>query len=106
LNLEGTELVVLSACETGLGKQLNSDGVFGLRRGLQEAGADAVMMSMWSVPDKETQELMSLFYQKWLAGMEKPEALRQAQLEERETVKKRYGKDLPFYWGAFVLIGK
>jgi CHAT domain-containing protein len=106
LNLEGTELVVLSACETGLGKQLNSDGVFGLRRGLQEAGADAVMMSMWSIPDKETQELMSLFYQKWLAGMEKPEALRRAQLEERETVKKRYGKDLPFYWGAFVLIGK
>lgn len=106
LNLEGTELVVLSACETGLGKELNADGVFGLRRGLQEAGADAVMMSMWSVPDKETQELMSLFYQKWLGGMEKPEALRQAQLEERETVKKRYGKDLPFYWGAFVLIGK
>jgi CHAT domain-containing protein len=106
LNLEGTELVVLSACETGLGKQLNSDGVFGLRRGLQEAGAEAVMMSMWSIPDKETQELMSLFYQKWLAGMEKPEALREAQLEERETVKKRYGKDLPFYWGAFVLIGK
>jgi CHAT domain-containing protein/tetratricopeptide (TPR) repeat protein len=106
LNLEGTELVVLSACETGLGKQLNSDGVFGLRRGLQEAGADAVMMSMWSVPDKETQELMALFYQKWLGGMEKPEALRQAQLEEREAVRKRYGKDLPFYWGAFVLIGK
>jgi CHAT domain-containing protein len=106
LNLEGTELVVLSACETGLGKELNVDGVFGLRRGLQEAGADAVMMSMWSVPDKETQELMALFYQKWLGGMEKPEALRQAQLEERETVKKRYGKDLPFYWGAFVLIGR
>ena len=106
LNLEGTELVVLSACETGLGKQLNVDGVFGLRRGLQEAGADAVMMSMWSVPDKETQELMSLFYANWLGGMEKPEALRQAQLEEREMVKKRYGKDLPYYWGAFVLIGK
>lgn len=106
LNLQGTELVVLSACETGLGKELNSDGVFGLRRGLQEAGADAILMSMWSVPDRETQELMSLFYQKWLSGMEKPEALRQAQLEERETVKKRYGKDLPFYWGAFVLIGR
>jgi CHAT domain-containing protein len=106
LNLEGTELVVLSACETGLGKELNVDGVFGLQRGLQEAGADAVMMSMWSVPDKETQELMSLFYANWLGGMEKPEALRQAQLEEREMVKKRYGKDLPYYWGAFVLIGK
>ena len=106
LNLEGTELVVLSACETGLGKELNSDGVFGLRRGLEEAGAGAVMMSMWSVPDKETQELMALFYAKWLGGMEKPEALRQAQLEEREVVRKRYGKDLPFYWGAFVLVGR
>ncbi len=106
LNLEGTELVVLSACETGLGKQLNVDGVFGLRRGLEEAGAGSLLMSMWSVPDKETEELMSLFYARWLGGMDKPEALRQAQLEERETVKKRYGKDLPFYWGAFVLIGK
>ncbi len=106
LNLEGTELVVLSACETGLGQQSNGEGVFGLRRGLQEAGADAVMMSMWSVPDQETQELMALFYAKWLGGMDKPEALRQAQLEERETVRKRYGKDLPFYWGAFVLVSR
>ena len=106
LNLEGTELVVLSACETGLGKELNSDGVFGLRRGLEEAGADAVLMSMWSVPDKETQELMALFYTKWLGGTDKAEALRQAQLEERETVRKRYGKDLPYYWGAFVLVGR
>ena len=104
LNLQGTELVVLSACETGLGKELNSDGVFGLRRGLQEAGAQAVMMSMWSVPDKETQELMSLFYAKWLSGTEKPEALRQAELAEREVVRKRYGKDLPYYWGAFVMV--
>ena len=106
LNLEGTELVVLSACETGMGKELNSDGVFGLRRGLKEAGADAVLMSMWSVPDKETQELMALFYAKWLGGIDKAEALRQAQLEERETVRKRYGKDLPYYWGAFVLVGR
>jgi CHAT domain-containing protein/tetratricopeptide (TPR) repeat protein len=106
LNLEGTELVVLSACETGLGQQSNSEGVFGLRRGLQEAGADAVMMSMWSVPDRETQELISLFYAKWLGGLDKAEALRQAQLQERETVRQRYGKDLPYYWGAFVLVGR
>jgi CHAT domain-containing protein/Tfp pilus assembly protein PilF len=104
LNLQGTELVVLSACETGLGKELNSDGVFGLRRGLQEAGAGAVMMSMWSVPDKETEELMTLFYKNWLSGMDKPEALRQAQLAERDVVRKRYGRDLPFYWGAFVMV--
>jgi CHAT domain-containing protein/Tfp pilus assembly protein PilF len=106
LNLQGTELVVLSACETGLGQQSNGEGVFGLRRGLQEAGADAVMMSMWSVPDRETQELMALFYAKWLGGLDKPEALRQAQLKEREVVRQRYNKDLPFYWGAFVLISR
>ena len=106
LDLQNTELVVLSACETGLGQETNSEGVFGLRRGLQEAGADAVMMSMWSVPDRETQELMALFYAKWLGGLEKPEALRQAQLQERETVRQRYGKDLPYYWAAFVLVGR
>jgi CHAT domain-containing protein len=61
LDLENTELVVLSACETGLRQQSNSEGVFGLRRGLQEAGADAVMMSTWSVSDRETQELMGTF---------------------------------------------
>ena len=106
INFEGTELVVLSACETGLGKELNSDGVFGLRRALQVAGAEAVMMSMWSVPDRETQELMALFYAKWLGGLDKPEALRQAQLEERTVVRQRYGKDLPYYWGAFVLVSR
>ena len=106
INLEGTELVVLSACETGLGKEVNSEGVFGLRRALQEAGAQAVMMSMWSVPDRETQELMALFYAKWLGGLDKPEALRRAQLEERAVVEKRYGKDLPYYWGAFVLVSR
>ena len=106
LNLQGTELVVLSACNTGQGDVKNGEGVFGLRRALQEAGAQAVMMSLWSVPDKETQELMTLFYGKWLGGMEKHEALRQAQLAEREVVRKRYGRDLPYYWGAFVLVGR
>ena len=106
LDLENTEFAVLSACETGLGQQSNSEGVFGLRRGLQEAGADAVMMSMWPVPDRETQELMGTFYVKWLGGLDKPEALRQAQLQEREVVRQRHGKDLPFYWGAFVLISR
>jgi CHAT domain-containing protein len=106
LNLEGAELVVLSACETRLGKELNGEGVFGLRRRLEEAGADAVMMSMWPAPDRETQELMALFYAKWLGGLDKPEALRQAQLQERETVRQRFGKDLPFYWGAFVMVSR
>ena len=106
LNLQGTELVVLSACETGLGQTQAGEGVFGLRRALQEAGADSVLMSMWSVPDKETQELMSLFYEKWLGGTDKHEALRAAQQEMRERVRVRYKQDLPFYWGAFVLVGR
>ena len=58
------------------------------------------------MPDRETQELMSLFYQKWLGGMDKHEALREAQREMRVRVKARYGRDLPFYWGAFVLVGR
>jgi CHAT domain-containing protein len=106
LNLQGTELVVLSACETGRGHVQSGEGVFGLRRALQEAGAEAVLMSLWSVPDRETQELMTLFYQNWLGGMEKPEALRRAQMTERDRVKVRYGKDLPYYWGAFILVGR
>jgi tetratricopeptide (TPR) repeat protein len=106
LHLQGTELVVLSACETGLGQQANGEGVFGLRRGLQEAGAQSVLMSMWPVPDQETQELMTLFYRQWLGGLDAHEALRQAQLKERDTVRQRYGRDLPYYWGAFVLVGR
>jgi CHAT domain-containing protein len=106
MDLNGTELVVLSACETGLGEQQNGEGVFGLRRALQEAGANTVLMSMWSVPDRETQELMTKFYVNWLSGMDKHKALRKAQQKERKTVRKRYGKDLPYYWGAFVLVGR
>ena len=106
INLQGTEMVVLSACETGLGESQNGEGVFGLRRALQEAGAETVLMSMWSVPDRETKELMSLFYQKWLGGKDKHEALREAQSDLRRTVKARYGRDLPYDWGAFVLVGR
>jgi CHAT domain-containing protein len=106
LNLEGTELVVLSACETGLGEFKNGEGVLGLRRAFQEAGAESVLMSQWSVPDRETQELMEFFYKHWLSGQEKPVALRLAQIELRKTVKARYGQDQPFYWGGFVLVGK
>ena len=107
LNLGGTELVVLSACDTGQGDVKNGEGVFGLRRALQEAGAQEVLMSLWSVPDSETLELMKRFYTKWLAGTEIHEALKEGQLEMREKVKATHdGKDLPYYWGAFVLVGR
>jgi len=107
LNLRGTELVVLSACDTGRGDIKNGEGVFGLRRALQEAGAQKVLMSLWSVPDEETLELMESFYGRWLSGIEAHDALKEAQLEMREKVKAKHdGKDLPFYWGAFVLAGR
>jgi CHAT domain-containing protein len=107
LNLTRTQLVVLSACDTGQGDVKNGEGVFGLHRALEEAGAQSVMMSLWSVPDKETLELMQLFYAKWLNGTEIHQALKEAQLAEREKVKADHdGKDLPYYWGAFVLVGR
>jgi CHAT domain-containing protein len=106
LNLHGAELVVLSACETGLGEAHNSEGVFGLRRAFQLAGAEAVLMSMWAVPDRETQELMTRFYAHWLGGKNKHVALREAQQEMRQRVRERYQRDLPFYWAAFVLQGR
>jgi CHAT domain-containing protein len=108
LNLQGTELVVLSACETGLGRVENGEGAFGLRRALQEAGAQAVLMSMWPVPDRETEELMTLFYEKWLSGMDKHQALHEAQVELRKELQLRWQVDQPppHFWAAFVLVGR
>jgi len=105
LDLQGTELVVLSACETGLGDKLAGEGVFGLRRAMQEAGAQAVLISMWRVPTVETWQLMALFYRHWLSGEDKHDALRSAQRELREQLRK-VDRDAPYYWGAFVLVGR
>ena len=63
-------------------------------------------MSLWVVPDRETQELITLFYGKWLAGEDKQQALHDAQMELRTKVKAHYGEDKPFYWGGFVLVGR
>ncbi len=105
LDLAGTDLVVLSACETGLGKVVRGEGVFGLRRAFRQAGAGAVMMSLWRVPDQETQALMERFYRRWAAGWGKAAALRRAQLDMIVELRARDGAANPFFWAGFVLAG-
>ena len=107
LRLQGTELVVLSACETGLGEVKAGEGVFGLRRAFTQAGARGMVMSLWSVPDRETRELMVQFYKNIQSGnMDRCRALRQAVLSQMRIVQKRYGRPNPLYWGAFVFLGE
>jgi len=107
LNLIGTELVVLSACETGLGDVKSGEGIFGLRRAFSQAGAKSLIISMWSIPDDETKELMALFYTNIQSGtMNRAQALRQAALTEMEAVRQKYGNANPFFWGAFIFSGE
>lgn len=100
LNLDGTELVVLSACDTGLGDIHAGEGVLGLRRAFLIAGAQTLIMSLWKVPDRETKEIMIEFYTRLLSGMGRADALHQAQLE----IQKKH-PDNPWYWGAFICHG-
>ncbi len=99
LDLRHTEIVILSACETGLGDIQGNEGVYGLQRAFKIAGAHYLMMSLWQVPDKETMEFMTLFYRSWLDGKKSiPEAFHAAQLDMR----KRYSN--PYVWAGFILV--
>jgi CHAT domain-containing protein/Tfp pilus assembly protein PilF len=124
LDLWGTKLVVLSACETGLGDVKNGDGVYGLRRALVLAGSESQVMSLWQVSDAATRDLMKSYYMRLQGGEGRTEALRQVQLEmlkgaarvqdgaqERTLLGSAGGKAQtvnythPYYWASFIQSG-
>jgi len=101
LDLEGTEMAVLSACQSGAGPVVGGEGVQGLRRSLALAGARSQVLALWPVADRTTAELMEQFYRKLTTGMPRSEALRQAQL----VVAAQPGRSHPYWWAAFVPSG-
>lgn len=99
LNLDKTDLVVLSACETGLGEIANGEGVYGLQRAFLVAGAKVLIMSMFKVDDEATQKLILNFYKKWLNTGN----LRQSFIDAKKELRAEYPE--PIYWGSFMMIG-
>ena len=102
LDLWGTKLVVLSACETGVGKVAQGEGVYGLRRALVIAGAESLLMSLWQVDDAATRDLMTGYYRRLARGKGRSEALRLSQLKMLRSDKYRH----PFYWASFIPSGQ
>jgi CHAT domain-containing protein/Tfp pilus assembly protein PilF len=102
LDLWGTRLVTLSACDTGIGVVRNGDGVYGLRRSIFLAGAETLVMSLWPVSDGATREMMTAYYTGLTHGLGRGEALRQVQL----AMLKRNSRRHPFYWASFIQAGE
>ncbi|MCB0646141.1 MAG: CHAT domain-containing protein [Saprospiraceae bacterium] len=99
INLRGTELVVLSACETGLGEIQGDEGVYGLQRAFKLAGAKNLIMSLWQVPDGQTSELMQVFYKEWLTN---GKDIRTAFTSAQSQMRAKY--EHPYFWAGFVLV--
>jgi CHAT domain-containing protein len=94
--------VVLSACDTALGRDINGEGIVGLTRGFMYAGAPRVVATLWDVDDEATSEFMKWFYFGILQRQESPTAsMREAQMEVRKQARWRS----PYYWGAFIIEG-
>lgn len=102
LNLWGTKLAVVSACDTGVGEVRNGEGVYGLRRAFVLAGAETLVMSLWAVSDYSTRRLMADYYKNLKQGLGRGEALRAVQLQLLKTNPKLH----PFYWANFIQIGE
>jgi CHAT domain-containing protein len=101
LNLWGTKIVTLSACETGIGEVKNGEGVYGLRRAFFLAGAETLVMSLWPVNDRVTHELMTAYYTGLKQGLGRGEALRQSQM----AMLRHPGHEHPYYWAGFIQAG-
>lgn len=105
MDMVGTELVVLSACGTGLGEVKPGEGIFGMRRAFVLAGVRSLLVSLWSVPDQETKVLLSWFYNGLDRGLSKTASLKEAKLAMIRDFRKRQEPDHPYTWGAFVCVG-
>jgi CHAT domain-containing protein/Tfp pilus assembly protein PilF len=102
LNLWGTKVVTLSACETGVGEVKIGEGVYGLRRAFFLAGAETLVMSLWPVSDRMTRDMMTAYYAGLKEGLGRGEALNQAQ----RAMLKRKDRQHPFYWASFIQSGE
>ena len=106
MNLDGVEWAVLSACDTGLGEIRAGEGVFGLRRAFQIAGARTVIMSLWSVGDESTRSWMRALYAGRLQrNLSTADAVREASLAVLRDRRSRHLSTHPFYWAGFIAVG-